>query len=143
MYKESKDLNAISFSFSSRRRHTIYWRDWSSDVCSSDLPVRDLLLAGPRRAREEVRDRVRIGGDEVQRALRELLLEQRLAHGPPPAPRHPRVADGAAAQHPHPQVLPALRHVGEALGEALAPRLPHAPPVLLRAAQRLGALGRR
>src|SRR5258707_13643892 len=23
--------------FSSRRRHTIYWRDWSSDVCSSDL----------------------------------------------------------------------------------------------------------
>src|SRR3712207_8116242 len=24
--------------FSSRRRHTRYWRDWSSDVCSSDLP---------------------------------------------------------------------------------------------------------
>src|SRR3712207_7434341 len=22
---------------SSRRRHTRYWRDWSSDVCSSDL----------------------------------------------------------------------------------------------------------
>src|SRR5258707_11280073 len=34
------------FFFSSRRRHTRYWRDWSSDVCSSDLPelkeVRDL-----------------------------------------------------------------------------------------------------
>src|SRR5258707_15544178 len=28
------------FFFSSRRRHTRYWRDWSSDVCSSDLPVR-------------------------------------------------------------------------------------------------------
>src|SRR3712207_9497183 len=27
------------FFFSSRRRHTIYWRDWSSDVCSSDLPT--------------------------------------------------------------------------------------------------------
>src|SRR3712207_9166884 len=26
-----------SFFFSSRRRHTRYWRDWSSDVCSSDL----------------------------------------------------------------------------------------------------------
>src|SRR5215203_2887875 len=26
------------FFFSSRRRHTRYWRDWSSDVCSSDLP---------------------------------------------------------------------------------------------------------
>src|SRR3712207_7217004 len=23
--------------FSSRSRHTRYWRDWSSDVCSSDL----------------------------------------------------------------------------------------------------------
>src|SRR3712207_988853 len=27
----------LLFFFSSRRRHTIYWRDWSSDVCSSDL----------------------------------------------------------------------------------------------------------
>src|SRR3712207_7858140 len=26
------------FFFSSRRRHTRYWRDWSSGVCSSDLP---------------------------------------------------------------------------------------------------------
>src|SRR3712207_9153950 len=26
-----------AFFFSSRRRHTRYWRDWSSDVCSSDL----------------------------------------------------------------------------------------------------------
>src|SRR5215217_8737772 len=29
--------NGIFFFFSSRRRHTRYWRDWSSDVCSSDL----------------------------------------------------------------------------------------------------------
>src|SRR3712207_8047423 len=28
---------AYIFFFSSRRRHTRYWRDWSSDVCSSDL----------------------------------------------------------------------------------------------------------
>src|SRR5215475_14683364 len=28
------------FFFSSRRRHTRFSRDWSSDVCSSDLPVR-------------------------------------------------------------------------------------------------------
>src|SRR3712207_6587074 len=33
----------VDFFFSSRRRHTRYWRDWSSDVCSSDL-VRDTLL---------------------------------------------------------------------------------------------------
>src|SRR3712207_7216318 len=30
--------------FSSRRRHTRYWRDWSSDVCSSDL-LQDLGVA--------------------------------------------------------------------------------------------------
>src|SRR3712207_1254840 len=29
--------NIFFFFFSSRRRHTRYWRDWSSDVCSSDL----------------------------------------------------------------------------------------------------------
>src|SRR5690606_41209746 len=28
-----------TFFFSSRRRHTIFSRDWSSDVCSSDLPM--------------------------------------------------------------------------------------------------------
>src|SRR3712207_568702 len=34
------------FFFSSRRRHTRYWRDWSSDVCSSDLAplVDDLAI---------------------------------------------------------------------------------------------------
>src|SRR3712207_9333244 len=31
------DLKMYDFFFSSRRRHTRYWRDWSSDVCSSDL----------------------------------------------------------------------------------------------------------
>src|SRR3712207_7656818 len=30
-------LSFYFFFFSSRRRHTRYWRDWSSDVCSSDL----------------------------------------------------------------------------------------------------------
>src|SRR3712207_8850552 len=36
-------LTQSSF-FSSRRRHTRYWRDWSSDVCSSDLVVERELL---------------------------------------------------------------------------------------------------
>src|SRR5947209_12537718 len=34
------------FFFSSRRRHTRYWRDWSSDVCSSDLACRFELADG-------------------------------------------------------------------------------------------------
>src|SRR5476651_1335686 len=31
--------SVLCFFFSSRRRHTRYWRDWSSDVCSSDLAI--------------------------------------------------------------------------------------------------------
>src|SRR3712207_5998721 len=35
---------SLVFFFSSRRRHTRYWRDWSSDVCSSDLAGVVILL---------------------------------------------------------------------------------------------------
>src|SRR3712207_8874471 len=34
---EHRGCDEEYFFFSSRRRHTRYWRDWSSDVCSSDL----------------------------------------------------------------------------------------------------------
>src|SRR5690606_40104838 len=37
----------VFFFFSSRRRHTRFSRDWSSDVCSSDLVMRQ---AGTERA---------------------------------------------------------------------------------------------
>src|SRR3712207_70826 len=48
----SKPRDQKCFFFSSRRRHTRYWRDWSSDVCSSDLAGQDCtaatrVLAGP------------------------------------------------------------------------------------------------
>src|SRR5258707_7430037 len=36
-YKSFRICCLFFFFFSSRRRHTRYWRDWSSDVCSSDL----------------------------------------------------------------------------------------------------------
>src|SRR5256885_15831359 len=39
----------LSFLFSSRRRHTILQGDWSSDVCSSDLPDEQTLRAELRR----------------------------------------------------------------------------------------------
>src|SRR5258707_6534761 len=32
-------MNEIDLFVTSRRLHTRYWRDWSSDVCSSDLIV--------------------------------------------------------------------------------------------------------
>src|SRR3712207_7454365 len=47
------------FFFSSRRRHTRYWRDWSSDVCSSDL------RPGPGLADGQQRPLGRVGGDDA------------------------------------------------------------------------------
>src|SRR5207248_6401410 len=36
--------DALSFFFSSRRRHTISYGDWSSDVCSSDLRIVEFCI---------------------------------------------------------------------------------------------------
>src|SRR3712207_8573706 len=61
-------LHCLFFFFSSRRRHTRYWRDWSSDVCSSDL---DRLLACHRlddRAPEGFRAGTRMH-DDVQSSI--------------------------------------------------------------------------
>src|SRR5690349_9784987 len=41
------DVQSVSFFFSSRRRHTRSLRDWSSDVCSSDLDGRPGPGANP------------------------------------------------------------------------------------------------
>src|SRR5690625_6712994 len=35
---------SVFFFFSSRRRHTRWPRDWSSDVCSSDLLLKEIYL---------------------------------------------------------------------------------------------------
>src|SRR2546421_7847707 len=55
-------LGAFCFFFSSRRRHTRSDRDWSSDVCSSDLVkrARTGLIPSPREERAgSKRDRER------------------------------------------------------------------------------------
>src|SRR6266513_3881643 len=66
-YVEKKCWDALYFFFSSRRRHTRSKRDWSSDVCSSDLqgagararaeaaPGAETLQAGNRKAHREAR----------------------------------------------------------------------------------------
>src|SRR5690606_40416249 len=41
-------VSLIFFFFSSRRRHTRFSRDWSSDVCSSDLPASSFGNGRPR-----------------------------------------------------------------------------------------------
>src|SRR3712207_6982351 len=42
--KRDERACCVVFFFSSRRRHTRYWRDWSSDVCSSDLDSHDICF---------------------------------------------------------------------------------------------------
>src|SRR3712207_7704477 len=79
------------FFFSSRRRHTRYWRDWSSDVCSSDLARQ------PRR----------------QRGL-ELEAERRVGLDHPPEAGAQRLGGGdrpRVARHEQPGVAPDRKSV--------------------------------
>src|SRR5947209_13516818 len=77
------------FFFSSRRRHTRYWRDWSSDECSSDLDeLVDRVLGEVTRGRP--------GGDDIA------LLALR-AEIPDPTRFHVRLPAV-------PSSLPMLRH---------------------------------
>src|SRR2546429_5231822 len=70
------------FFFSSRRRHTRCSRDWSSDVCSSDLAEIEALLHGTALAGSPVFALSSITGDGVP-ALRAHL--EAMAASPPPA----------------------------------------------------------
>src|SRR5258707_2798278 len=68
---ENRFKNCIScFFFSSRRRHTRYWRDWSSDVCSSDLVDRHPVQPG----RE---GRLSAEGPNLAEQLQKSFLRQR------------------------------------------------------------------
>src|SRR3712207_7754117 len=62
--------------FSSRRRHTRYWRDWSSDVCSSE------------RVEDQAVDLAQKGGELVARGLDPEV--HRVGYGEPPAPGLPQ-----------------------------------------------------
>src|SRR5207249_6099883 len=53
---------ASSFFFSSRRRHTRSKRDWSSDVCSSDLAEESLVTEQTGRLRDWLIAKARVGG---------------------------------------------------------------------------------
>src|SRR3712207_7549530 len=72
------------FFFSSRRRHTRYWRDWSSDVCSSDLDRHPVLTEPeevhpllPEPLDRVVRDAVGLGVHDRQPVPVEVLAGDR------------------------------------------------------------------
>src|SRR5438128_7531886 len=52
------------FFFSSRRRHTRCYRDWSSDVCSSDLLIPEIAIHERQ---------LPVGSEIVRRGLNDLL----------------------------------------------------------------------
>src|SRR5439155_14910892 len=62
-------LNLYFFFFSSRSRHTRWPRDWSSDVCSSDLSV-PAETGGPA-GRDSVRERLTCARPQVYEARRQ------------------------------------------------------------------------
>src|SRR5215510_9037221 len=106
------------FFFSSRRRHTRWPRDWSSDVCSSDLdwlaglpatlaPRADVLMCHgtPRSDTEPMLETVELDGprpaSHAEIAVRAAGSHARLiACGHTHVPRLMRTADGCAIVNP-------------------------------------------
>src|SRR5438445_12779234 len=96
-----------AFFFSSRRRHTRYWRDWSSDVCSSDLEIERLapqhplqLVVGARRV---------MGDAEVADAAGLLPVPQGAEVGSPVE----QVVDLHQVEAPAPEAPQRLLHLGD------------------------------
>src|SRR5688572_31737516 len=58
----------IIFFFSSRRRHTRFDCDWSSDVCSSDLRNRGWSAADARRRAEQIAEMLELTPELARRA---------------------------------------------------------------------------
>src|SRR5256885_6389964 len=67
-------MNYMFFFFSSRRRHTRLQGDWSSDVCSSDLP--DIYINGNWVGRREVQFKAQAGSQDALPCLDKALLEK-------------------------------------------------------------------
>src|SRR3989449_4156066 len=93
------------FFFSSRRRHTRCSRDWSSDVCSSDLAARALRLQPVEVTVVEVERRV-LRGDRGH------AIELRLRQLEPPRPDVEERVLPDDGPHPETELLRGLDPVG-------------------------------
>src|SRR3712207_2747268 len=106
-----EDREWVVFFFSSRRRHTRYWRDWSSDVCSSDLPG-----GSPNT----------VAGDTVHLVLGDRLVSYDASEDAwsvsPPAPVDEVVHDPAAVDDGTVVLVDAERDGDEPSGQVYDPR---------------------
>src|SRR5690625_6157430 len=89
----------LDFFFSSRRRHTRWPRDWSSDVCSSDLPRGELVVADhfPAPGQPGARSQVVELADQGRRSFQVLVREVAV------------VVDGCSAQQDRKSVVEGKR----------------------------------
>src|SRR6266478_7395749 len=74
----------LFFFFSSRRRHTRFDCDWSSDVCSSDLSARGVIVwkvieAGPTDETPPVMERITSSSQLAQLPSTAYSIQRRLA----------------------------------------------------------------
>src|SRR5256886_16374928 len=107
----------LFFFFSSRRRHTRFDCDWSSDVCSSDLLEMNTRIQVEHPVTELV-----YGVDLVREQLRIAAGPPMRAHGRPPPPRGHAPAWRIPAGGPFKGFLPAARPLQD-------PRLPGGPGI--------------
>src|SRR6266704_1311255 len=73
---DGKRLNSYYFFFSSRRRHTRSKRDWSSDVCSSDLRLHLARFVGLVHVGSAALRRVTVAGSLLVTTRRRRLRER-------------------------------------------------------------------
>src|SRR5690606_39588473 len=92
------------FFFSSRRRHTRFSRDWSSDVCSSDLALLAGAVSDPKtinvegspayQADAKTLEELRNAGAQVVGASAEVLRTELVTVGPGARSEERRVGKG-------------------------------------------------
>src|SRR5437879_6942510 len=100
-------VSVVFFFFSSRRRHTRYIGDWSSDVCSSDLAQRD-----PRQARLSRPSRSGRGASAALRSGWSPSSPRRAAGRPPRCASSGHVTAGRSRRPPRSEE----RRVGKEYG---------------------------
>ena len=98
--------------------------------------LHDLLLMAPGRAAQQVDDAVRVAGDEIHRSLLDPLPVHQIFDRLPPATGRLDIADLAATQHAHAEIL-FLRLDAAQRGQQVAPDLDQSQGIVFRDTQAL------